>query len=104
MQKKIIQLKPLIMITLGQAKSDTTNQTITISISYWYKLLFKRLYFVSMGRFDHINQKIYIYPACLEPNHFLTCMYSQTCVQRPPLGPGKRGRYAEGYIKKISGK
>ena len=29
--------------------------------------------------------------------------YSQTCVQRPPLGPEKRGRYAEGYMKKISG-
>jgi hypothetical protein len=23
-------------------------------------------------------------------------MYSQTCVQRPPLGPEKHGRYAEG--------
>jgi hypothetical protein len=31
-------------------------------------------------------------------------MYSQTCVQRPPLGPEKRGRYAEGCIKKISDK
>ena len=30
--------------------------------------------------------------------------YSQTCVQRPPLGPEKRGRYAEVYMKKISGK
>ena len=30
--------------------------------------------------------------------------YSQTCVQRPPLGPEKRGRYAEGCMKKISGK
>jgi hypothetical protein len=26
-------------------------------------------------------------------NNFLT--YSQTCVQQPPLGPEKRGRYAE---------
>ena len=26
--------------------------------------------------------------------------YSQTCVQWPPLGPEKRGRYAEGYMKK----
>jgi hypothetical protein len=40
---------------------------------------------------------------------FLQCLwkseivYSQTCVQRPPLGPEKRGRYAEGYMKKISG-
>jgi hypothetical protein len=33
--------------------------------------------------------------------HFI---YSQTCVQRPPLGPEKRGRYAEGCMKKISGK
>jgi hypothetical protein len=32
------------------------------------------------------------------------CKYSQTCVQRPPLGPEKRGRYAEVYMKKISGK
>jgi hypothetical protein len=31
-------------------------------------------------------------------------MYSQTCVQRPPLGPEKCGRYGEGYMKKISGK
>ena len=30
-------------------------------------------------------------------------MYSQTCVQRPPLGPEKRGRYAEDCMKKISG-
>jgi hypothetical protein len=30
--------------------------------------------------------------------------YSQTCVQRSPLGPEKRGRYAEGCMKKISGK
>ncbi len=30
--------------------------------------------------------------------------YSQTCVQRPPIGPEKRGRYAEAYMKKISGK
>jgi hypothetical protein len=30
--------------------------------------------------------------------------YSQTFVQRPPLGPEKRGRYAEVYMKKISGK
>jgi hypothetical protein len=30
--------------------------------------------------------------------------YSRTCVQRPPLGPEKCGRYAEGYMKKISGK
>ncbi len=29
--------------------------------------------------------------------------YSQTCVQRPPLGPEKRGDYAKGYMKKISG-
>jgi hypothetical protein len=34
----------------------------------------------------------------------LKLMYSQTCVQRPPLGPEKCGRYAEGYMKKISGK
>jgi hypothetical protein len=34
----------------------------------------------------------------------LQTVYSQTCVQRPPLGPDKRGRYAEGYMKKISGK
>ncbi len=27
-------------------------------------------------------------------------MYSQTCVQQPPLGTEKRGRYAEGYMKK----
>ncbi len=26
-----------------------------------------------------------------------------TCVQRPPLGPEKRGHYAEVYMKKISG-
>jgi len=31
-------------------------------------------------------------------------MYSQTCVQRPPSGPEKRGRYAQGCMKKISGK
>jgi hypothetical protein len=31
-------------------------------------------------------------------------LYSQTCVQRPPLGPEKRGRYADVYMKKISGK
>jgi hypothetical protein len=24
------------------------------------------------------------------------CKYSQTCVQRPPLGPQKIGRYSEG--------
>ena len=30
--------------------------------------------------------------------------YSQTCVQRPPIGPEKSGRYAEVYMKKISGK
>ncbi len=30
--------------------------------------------------------------------------YSQTCVQRPSLGPEKRGRYAEDYMKKICGK
>jgi hypothetical protein len=30
--------------------------------------------------------------------------YSQTCVQRPPLGPEKCGRYAEGCLKKITGK
>ncbi len=30
--------------------------------------------------------------------------YSQTCVPRPPLGPEKRGHYAEGCLKKISGK
>jgi len=30
--------------------------------------------------------------------------YSQTCVQRPPLGPEKHGRYAKGCMKKISGK
>ena len=30
-------------------------------------------------------------------------MYSQTCVQRPPLGPEKCGRYAEGCLKKTSG-
>jgi hypothetical protein len=27
-------------------------------------------------------------------------IYSQTCVQQPPLRPEKRGRYAEGYMKK----
>jgi hypothetical protein len=31
-------------------------------------------------------------------------MYSQTCVQRPPLGPEKHGRNAEGCMKRISGK
>jgi hypothetical protein len=31
-------------------------------------------------------------------------LYSQTCVQQPPLGPEKRGRYAEGCMIKISGK
>ena len=31
-------------------------------------------------------------------------IYSQTCVQRPPLGPEKYGHYAEGRMKKISGK
>ena len=31
-------------------------------------------------------------------------MYSQTCVQRPRLGPEKCCRYAEGCMKKISGK
>jgi hypothetical protein len=30
--------------------------------------------------------------------------YSQTRVQRPPLGPEKHGCYAEGCMKKISGK
>ncbi len=30
------------------------------------------------------------------------CKYSQACVQRPPLGPEKCGRLAEGYMKKIS--
>jgi hypothetical protein len=30
--------------------------------------------------------------------------YSQTCEQRPPLGLEKCGRYAEGCLKKISGK
>jgi hypothetical protein len=34
----------------------------------------------------------------------LKLKYSQTCVQRPPLGPEKCGRYAEGCLKKISGK
>jgi hypothetical protein len=28
---------------------------------------------------------------------------SQTCAQWPLLGPEKRGRYAEGCLKKISG-
>jgi hypothetical protein len=31
-------------------------------------------------------------------------MYSQTCAKRPPLGPEKCGRYAEGCLKNISGK
>ena len=35
---------------------------------------------------------------------FSKCKYSQTCVQQPPLEPDKRGRYAEGYMKNISGK
>ena len=30
----------------------------------------------------------------------MTTLYSQTCVQRPPLGPDKRGRYAEVYTKR----
>jgi hypothetical protein len=30
--------------------------------------------------------------------------YSQTCVQRPPLGPKKYGRYAESCLKQISDK
>ena len=30
----------------------------------------------------------------------ITCfLYSQTCVQRPPLGPEKCGRYAEGCLR-----
>ena len=32
------------------------------------------------------------------------CLYSQTCVQQPPLGHEKCGRYAESSLKKISGK
>ena len=28
--------------------------------------------------------------------------YSQTCVQRPPLGPEKHGPYAEGCLKKLA--
>jgi hypothetical protein len=31
-------------------------------------------------------------------------VYSQTCVQGPHLGLEKNGRYAEGGMKKISGK
>jgi hypothetical protein len=31
-------------------------------------------------------------------------IYSQTCVQRPPLEPEKRGRYVVDFMKKISGK
>ena len=27
-------------------------------------------------------------------------MYSQTCIQRPPLGPEKCGCYTEGCLKK----
>ena len=34
----------------------------------------------------------------------LKSVYSQTCVQRLPLGPEKCGRYAEGCMEKISGK
>jgi len=34
----------------------------------------------------------------------LNLMHSQTWVQRPPLGPEKRGCYAEGCLKNISGK
>ena len=34
----------------------------------------------------------------------LESKYSQTCAQRPPLGPEKCGRYAEGCMKKTSGK
>ncbi len=30
--------------------------------------------------------------------------YSQTCAQRPPFGPEKHGRYAEGCQKNISGR
>ena len=30
--------------------------------------------------------------------------YSQACAQRPPLGPEKHGRYAEGCQKNISSK
>ena len=29
-------------------------------------------------------------------------MYSQTCEQRPRLGPGKRDGYAEGCLKKLA--
>jgi hypothetical protein len=36
--------------------------------------------------------------------YLLKAQYSQTCIQRPPLGPEKCGRYAEGCLKKISGK
>jgi hypothetical protein len=31
-------------------------------------------------------------------------IYSQTCIQRPPLVPEKLGLYAEGSMKKINGK
>jgi hypothetical protein len=31
-------------------------------------------------------------------------IYSQTCVQRPPLGPEKSGHYTDGCLKKTSGK
>ena len=32
----------------------------------------------------------------LPSSTFLKSMYSQTCVQRPPLGPEKSGRLTEG--------
>jgi hypothetical protein len=36
-------------------------------------------------------------------NNHLSDLKSMYSVQRPTLGPEKRGRYAEGYMKKISG-
>jgi hypothetical protein len=53
--------------------------------------------FHNVGRKLKLNEnKIKIY--------FVSIFSLETCVQRPPLGPEKCGRYAEGCLKKIIGK
>jgi hypothetical protein len=45
-----------------------------------------------------------IHDSALSKSVKLKDMYSQTCLQWPPLGPEKYGCYVEGCLKKISGK
>jgi hypothetical protein len=89
----------LLYFLLGSDKIWVTGTTLLCTV-----LEIKGLVITLQKSFSYLIEISYDFVNKIEMYFYIKFKCSQTCEQWPHMGPNKCGCYAEGWLKKISGK